>query len=136
MKKSRSVTASRLFTARSTLAALGLKIRSLKILDVIGEQVKIRQKTIRHTPIEKLTDALMAILSGAQGLCEINTRVRADQAVQRAFGRKRCAEQSVVQETMNACTERNVCEMEKALNVIFRAHSQSFSHDYESELQL
>ncbi len=136
MKKSRSGTASRLFTARSTLAALGLKIRSLKILDVIGEQVKIRQKTIRHTPIEKLTDALMAILSGAQGLCEINTRVRADQAVQRAFGRKRCAEQSVVQETMNACTERNVCEMEQALNVIFRAHSQSFNHDYESELQL
>src|SRR5215210_6589363 len=136
MKKSRPGTASRLFTARTGLAALALKIRSLKILDMIGEQVKIRQKTIKHTPLEKLTDALIAVLSGAHGLCEINTRVRSDQGLQRAFGRTSCAEQSVVQETMNACTERNVREMEQALNEIFRAHSQSFSHDYERGLQL
>jgi hypothetical protein len=136
MKKARTGTASRLFTARSALAALGLKIRSLKILDTIGEQVKIRQKTIKHTPIEKLTDALIAILSGAHGLCEVNTRVRADQALQRAFGRTACAEQSVVQETFNACTGRNVAEMESAFNEIFRAHSRTFSHDYESGLQL
>jgi len=136
MKKSRPGTASRLFTARSALAALGLKIRSLKILEAISEQVKIRQKTIKHTPLEKLTDALMAILSGAHGLCEVNTRVRSDQALQRAFGRTACAEQSVVQETMNACTGRNVSEMEHALNSIFRAHSRTFSHDYESGLQL
>jgi hypothetical protein len=136
MKKSRSGTVSRLFSPRSALAALGVKIRALKILDVIGEQVKIRQKTIKHTPLEKLTDALIAILAGAQGLCEVNTRVRADQALQRAFGRRACAEQSVVQETFNACTARNVSEMEQALDVIFRAHSRSFSHDYESGLQL
>lgn len=115
MKKSRTGTASRLFTARGTLAALGLKIRSLKILDTLGKHVKIRQKTIKHRPIEKLTDALMAILSGAHGLFEVSTRVRSDEALQRAFGRRSCAEQSVVQETMNACTGRNVCEMEQAL---------------------
>jgi hypothetical protein len=113
-----------------------LKIRSLKILETIGEQVKIRQKTIKHTPIEKLTDALIAILSGAHGLCEVNTRVRSDEALQRAFGRRSCAEQSVVQETLNACTGRNVCEMEQSLDAIFRAHSRTFSHDYESSLQL
>jgi hypothetical protein len=136
MKKSRPVTASRLFSPRSTLAVLALKIRSLKILDPIAEQVKIRQKKIKHTPLEKLTDALIAILSGAQGLCEINQRVRADPALQRAFGRKSCAEQSVVQETFNACSERNVEEMEHALNEIFRAQSLTYSHDYESGLQL
>jgi hypothetical protein len=136
MKKSRSDTASRLFSPRTALAAPGLKIRSLKILDTIAEQVKIRQKTIKHTPIEKLTDALMAILSGAHGLYEVNTRVRSDQALQRAFGRISCAEQSVAQETMNACTGRNLSEMERALNAILRTHSRSFSHDYESGLQL
>jgi hypothetical protein len=136
MKKSRPSTASRLFSPRSALAALGLKIRSLKILEAISEQVKIRQKTIKHTPLEKLTDALIAVLSGAHGLSEINTRVRSDQALQRAFGRTACAEQSVVQETFNACTERNVSEMESALNLILRTHSRSFSHDYESGLQL
>lgn len=136
MKKSRTGTASRLFSPRSALAALGLKIRSLKILETIGEQVKIRQKTIKHTPIEKLTDALIAILAGAHGLCEVNTRVRSDQALQRAFGRRSCAEQSVVQETLNACTGRNVSEIQSALNEIFRAHSRTYQHDYERGLQL
>jgi hypothetical protein len=136
MKKSRMGTASRLFTARTGLAALAFKIRSLKILEPIAEQVRIRQKTIKHTPLEKLTDALVAILSGAHGLCEINTRVRSDQALQRAFGRRACAEQSVVQETMNACTGRNVVEMERALNAIFRTHSRTFKHDYQRSLQL
>jgi hypothetical protein len=94
MKKSRPATATRLYTPRATLAAIRLKIRSLKLLDALAQHVHIRQKTIKHTPIEKLTDAFIAILSGAHGLCEVNTRVRCDAALQRAFGRTACAEQS------------------------------------------
>ncbi len=108
MKKSRPATASRLFTARAPLAALGIKLRSLKLFDLIARHVQIKQKTVKHTPLEKLQDAFIAILSGAHGLSEINTRVRADQALQRAFGRSSCAEQSVVQETLDACNLTNV----------------------------
>ncbi|MEJ7713567.1 MAG: hypothetical protein WKF84_27905 [Pyrinomonadaceae bacterium] len=71
MKKSRSSTASRLFTARAPLAALGLKLRSLKLYDVIAQHLHIRQKIIKHTPLQKLTDAFIAILSGAHGLSEL-----------------------------------------------------------------
>jgi hypothetical protein len=53
MKKSRPATASRLYTPRATSAAIGLKIRSLKLFETIAEHVHIRQKTIKHTPIEK-----------------------------------------------------------------------------------
>jgi hypothetical protein len=38
---------------------------------------------IKHEPIEKLQDALITILAGAHGLSEINTRLRADPALQR-----------------------------------------------------
>ena len=74
------------YTPHATLAALGIKIRSLKLFDTIKEHVFIKQKTIRHTPIEKLHDAFIAILAGAHGLCEINTRLRSDESLQRAFG--------------------------------------------------
>jgi hypothetical protein len=136
MKKPRSSTASRLFTARAPLAALGLKLRSLKLFETISEHVHIKQKTIKHTPIEKLTDAFIAILAGAHGLSEINTRVRSDCAVQRAFGRKDCAEQSVVQETLDHCTSENAQQMQAAVDELFRTHSQAFSHDYKTGLQL
>lgn len=124
------------FSPRATLAALGLRVRSLKFFDTIGTHVRIPQKTVRHSPLEKLTDAFIAILSGAHGLSEINTRVRSDHALQRAFGRTACAEQSVVQETLDACTADNVRQMELAVDLIFRAHSRAFRHNYEAGLQL
>jgi hypothetical protein len=136
VKMSHSISDARLYTPRSTLCAIGLKIRSLKLFDTVAKHVRIRQKTIRHTPLEKLQDAFMAILSGAHGLVEVNTRVRTDPALQRAFGRTSCAEQSVVQETLSACAAENVVEMEEAVDAIFRAHSQAYRHDYKNGLLL
>ena len=85
------------YSPRATLAALGLKLRALGLLKPIRETVTIEQKTVRHSPLDKLLDALITILAGAHGLCEINTRLRADPALQRAFGKEACADQSVVQ---------------------------------------
>jgi hypothetical protein len=124
------------YTPHATLAAIGLKIRSLKLFDTIKEHVFIKQKTVRHTPAEKLHDAFIAILAGAHGLCEINTRLRSDEPLQRAFGRQSCAEQSVVQQTLNACTARNVAEMQQAVDLIFRRHSKAYRHNYRRRWQL
>jgi hypothetical protein len=73
MKNKQTTANTKLFSPRATLCAIGIKLRSLKFFDTIGEHVLIRQKTIRHTPMEKLTDAFVAILAGAHGLAEINT---------------------------------------------------------------
>lgn len=118
------------YTSHATLAAIGLKVSSLKLFDIVKEHVFIKQKTIRHSPVEKLNDAFIAILAGAHGLCEINTRLRSDHSLQRAFGRRGCAEQSVVQQTLNACTTRNVAEMQQAVDLIFRQHSKAYRHNY------
>src|ERR1044072_8131371 len=96
------------FSPRASLAALGLRLRRLGLLDAITAHVHIPQKTVRHTPSEKLYDAFVAILAGAHGLSEINTRLRSDSALQRAFGRQTCAEYSLVQDTLDACTTDSV----------------------------
>ena len=134
-KKAQAATARR-FTPCATLAALALKLRSMKLLEPIQRNVKVPQKTVRHSPLHKLTDAFIAILSGARGLVEINTRVRSDAALQRAFGRAGCAEQSVVQETLNACTPQTVTQMERAVDEIFRQHSSAYKHNYTQSLQI
>lgn len=68
----------------------------------------VKQKTIKHTPVEQLTDAFIAILAAIHFLAEINTRVYSDAALQWAFGHNSCAQQSVVQETLDACDVENV----------------------------
>jgi hypothetical protein len=90
------------YSGCASLAALGVKLRELKLFEPIEQRVQIAQKMIKDRPTDKLYDGFISILAGAQGLVEINTRLRADSALQRAFGRSRCAEQSVVQDTLNA----------------------------------
>ena len=124
------------FSSCASLAALGIKLRELKLFEPIEHTVHIAQKTIKDRPTDKLYDAFISLLAGAHGLVEINTRLRADGALQRAFGRSRCAEQSVVQDTLNACTAQNVEQMEQALDTIYRQHSQGYQHDYEGDFQI
>ena len=117
-------------TSYAPLAALGLKVQQMRLLLPIGKRVKIAQKAVKDTPVDKLLDALIALLAGAHGIVEVNSRLRADPVLQRAWGRRRCAEQSVIQQTLDACTSENVQELQEALNCIFRQHSHSFHHPF------
>jgi len=84
----------RRFSPRVTPAVIGLSITSLKLLDPVKKKIVILKKSVRHIPAQKLTDAFVVIPAGARGLNEINTRVRSDEALQRAFGRESCADRS------------------------------------------
>lgn len=124
------------FSPRATLAALGIRLQGLNLFGPVRDAVHIGQKTIIHTPVQKLYDAFIAILAGAHGFVEMNKRVRSDPGVQAAFGRQGCAEQSVVQDTLDACTEANVEQMHHAMEAIYRQQSRGYRHDYTQSVQV
>jgi hypothetical protein len=124
------------FSAHSTLAAIGTKVTQIGLFSPISEHVKINQKAIKYTPVQKLQAAYLNILAGGQGLVEINKRVRGDSGLQNAYGQTSCAEQSVVQDTLDACTAQNVEQMHQAMDIIYRMHSLGYRHDYERSWQL
>ena len=88
-----------------------------------------RRKPCATRPTDKLYDAFIALLAGAQGLVELNGRLRPDPALQAAFGRAGGAEQSVVQDTLDAGTQETVTQVEAALDAIDRQQSQGYRHD-------
>jgi hypothetical protein len=118
------------------LAALGLYLHQINFLAPLRNQVTISQKTVVHTPLDKLTDAFITILAGAHGVVEVNTLLRSDRALQQAFGRQSCAEQSTIQDTLNACTSATVQQLLGALTLIYRQHAQGYRHNYQRRLQL
>jgi hypothetical protein len=124
------------FSPRASLVAMGVCTQRMKLWDVVEDHVHIQQKVIQHRPIDKLKDAFIDILAGGHGLVEINTRVRPDEAVQRAFGREGCADQSTVSDTLNACGETEVEQMRQAQQVLLRTHSQAYQHDYGKHCQV
>ena len=124
------------YSPRAVLAAIGAEVRAREVFEPIRERVDIGQKTVKYTPTEKLEDVYIGILAGSHGLVEINKRVRPDPGLQAAFGRKGCAEQSVVQDTLDACTDENVKQIEQAMDDIYRQHSRGYQHDYRTMWQL
>jgi len=135
-KKTKGQVKSSRFSARASLIAIGQFARQWKFFSVIKEKVTIAQKVIKHTPIQKLTDAFICILAGGKGLYEVNKRVRSDLMLQLAFGRSRCAEQSTISETLNAATAENVEQMSDSVTEIYRQRSRGFVHDYQRRFQL
>jgi len=136
MEESTTTQGARHFTACASLADLGVLLRQRDVFAPMRARVHIAQKTVTHTPLDKLYDGFIAIVAGAQGLVEINTRLRSDRGLQRAMGRSACAEQSVVQQTLDACTEETVAQMEEALDEIYRQHGGGYRHDYRQSWQL
>ena len=43
------------FTLRATLIGLGTRIERLGIMETIGQKVKIKQKTVKNSPLDKIT---------------------------------------------------------------------------------
>jgi hypothetical protein len=111
-------------------------MRQVGIWDVIEQQVDIEQKVIKHTPLDKLLDAFINILAGGHGLVEVNTRVRPDAGVQRAFGREGCADQSTISETLNHCTAATSEQMRQAMQTIYQTHSRGYPHAYDRSYQV
>ncbi len=136
MGKSTTTGQGRHFSAQASLAGLGVLLRQRDVFAPIRARVHIAQKTVRHAPLDKLYDGFIAILTGAHGLVEINTRLRSDPGLQAAMGRTGCAEQSTVQQTLDACTEETVAQMEEALDEIYRQHGAGYRHDYAQAWQL
>jgi hypothetical protein len=124
------------YCAHASLAALGSYLHQIDLLAPIRKLVTIRQKTVRYTPFDKLLSAFLLLLTGARRMVQINTCLRADPTLCQAFGIAACAEQSVVQDTLDATTDQNVEQMKQAMTQIFRKHSRAYRHNYRTQWQL
>ncbi|MFZ1427517.1 MAG: transposase [Geminicoccaceae bacterium] len=124
------------YSPRASLAIVGMNIQQMGIWDMIGHQVKIQQKTVTHTPLQKLQDAFINIMAGGQRIVEVNQRVKPDATLSAAFGREGCADQSGISTTLNTCQAENVEQMRQAMQAIYRRYGAGYQHDYGRSCQL
>jgi len=122
------------FTPRVGLCALGAKLQAEHFFEPIERQVHIPQKVIKHRPMDKLKDGFIGLLGGISGLYQTDKVVRADLAVQLAFGRAQCAQQSTIHDTLQSCQPDNVNQLRAALTELFRQRSQACRHDFSQQM--
>jgi hypothetical protein len=100
-------------SARASPCALGEYLRRRQFLAPLREQIKGPQKAVLHRPVDDLLHALLSLWCGAKTIAQSNVTIRTDPAVQRAFGRKGCADQSTIARTLQACTAETGAQLER-----------------------
>jgi len=123
-----------LTTSRASLCALGEYLKRHCFFAPLREQVQIPQKTVRYRPIDKLLDGLLGILCGAKTISQSNGTIRVDPAVQRAFGRTGCAEQSTIARTLQACTAAQVTQLERVSRSYLKHSGRTPRHRFDEKL--
>lgn len=118
------------------LVALAHWIIKEGIWQEVVDNVVIRQKAVKHLPIDKLLDIFIHILTGEQRMVTMNTGLRCDAGLQHAFGRETCAEQSLASTTLDRCDEETVQQMGQVLQDLLRRHGGSYKHDYQESIQV
>lgn len=116
------------YTPRAGLCALGARLQAMHFFEPVEHSVHICQKTIWHQPTDKLKDGFIGMVSGITGLYLIDRVVRADPALQLAFGRSDCAQQATIHDTLQACQPDNVAQLRAAMTTIFQRHSRACRH--------
>jgi len=109
------------------LCALSALIESRGIFQCIHEMVRIPQKEVDYCPTDKLVFVVLGIMSGCEVMSDLNWKLRIDKVLLSAFGYQKCADQSVIQRTLDASTDENINQMESALKTIWDSHSMSLS---------
>jgi hypothetical protein len=117
-------------TGRASLCALGEYLRRHCFFAPLREQVQLPQKSVRYRPSEKLLDGLLGILCGAKTISQSNITIRVDPAVQRAFGRTGCAEQSTIARTLQASTAETVAQLTRVSWYYLKRYGQTPHHRF------
>lgn len=117
-----------MYSSHGSLIAVAVWMKQQAIWAAVETRVTIPQKTVIYRPTDKLRAVFVAILAGAHGLVEVNTRLRADKALSTAFDLPGWPDQSTLSETLSACTADTVTAMRTCLRTIYQQHGQAMRH--------
>jgi Transposase DDE domain group 1 len=121
-------------TGRASLGALGEYLRRRCFFAPLQEPVKMAQKVVKYRPIDTRLDGLLGRLCGAKTMAQSHVTIKVDPAVQRAFGRKGCAEPSTMARTLHACTAENVAQLERVSGYYLKRDGATPHHPCHQEL--
>jgi hypothetical protein len=120
-------------TSYAPLGAVGYCLAHSHFLDILWQALALDLKTVDYTPADKLLDVLVSVLAGCRAMVEINTRLRPDLVLAKAWGRETFAEQSTVARTLDAFTAEQVHNLRLGSAALFRRESHCLQHDLAAD---
>lgn len=119
-------------TRYAPVAVIGYWLRQTNFLAPVWSELNWPIKTYVHTPVAKLETLLASILVGNRAVYQINTTIRPDLPLARAWGQARFAEQSTVAEMLNNVGDAEVAQLQQGGAALLQLHSRALRHDFDS----
>lgn len=120
-------------TSYAPLGVLGYCLTRTDFLRPLWASLALELKTVEHSPQAKLLDVLVSILAGCRAVMQVNTRLRPDSALARAWGRAQFAEQSSLARTLDEFGPEQVDQLRRGSESLFRRESRTLRHDFAHE---
>lgn len=120
-------------TSFAPLGVLGYCLTQTQFWAPVWAELDLGLKTVDHAPEAKLLDVVVSILTGCRAIAQVNTRLRPDVALARAWGRDCFAEQSTLTRTLDVFTSTQVAQLRRGSEALFRRESQLLRHDFDRD---
>ena len=85
---------------------------------------------------DKLIQVLVSIMANCEYICEVNSRLRSEMELARAWGFERFLEQSSLALALNRLSRMNLSQLEQAVQAIWSETSRALRHDWRGLLWL
>lgn len=112
------------------LGVLGYCLTRTDFLGPVFADLTLPIKEVDHPPVAKLMDLFVSILAGCRAISQVNTRIRPELALARAWGRDRFAEQSNLARTLDAFYPEHIAQLRQGSEVLFRRESRALRHNF------
>lgn len=121
-------------TKYAPLAVFALRFQAqdtLKPLQMIHDQ----RVGAEFSLADKLIQVLISIFAGCEYICEVNSRLRSETNLARAWGFGRYLEQSSLALALNRLSRTNLDELEQAVQATWHKTSRAVEHDWRGLLR-
>jgi hypothetical protein len=122
-------------TQHAPLVALAAHYQQHNTLQPL-ENVAVSMKTVTYSPASKLQQIALSMLAGCATVSEVNTHLKPDVALARAWHLDQFADQSMLMRTLDQLTQMNIDQLRTAVTAIWHEHSQTMQHDWRGFLWL
>lgn len=120
-------------TSFAPLGVLGYCLTRTDFLAPLWAELDLPLKTVLHHPQDKLLDLVASIMAGCRSVQQINTLLRPDVALARAWGRKRFADQATLARTLDAFRATDIRQLRSGSEILFRRESHVLRHDFAND---
>jgi len=116
------------FSITGFLVPTGHYAQKIGLIDLFKQRLKIKMKTIHHTPVEKIIELFVSMISGCPDIKTVNNRLVPDKLAATAWCQKQFADQSQASLVLHRITPENLLQLEEIFQTLFHEQSLARRH--------